>query len=426
MSVSNVNARLIAVKALCRVECDEAYSNIVLNTLLKEYEPDRNDRALCTSIFYGTLERRITIDYVLKTFVKNGFSKLKPFTLNVLRAGVYQILYMDKIPDSAAVNESVKIIKKSKESYNANFVNAVLRNISRSEITLPDNNTAEGMSVAYSCPEFIVRLLLNDYEKSDVTAFLESTVLPSQNYIRLNSHRTDIASATEILQEQGVTVETTALPFTLKVSGISSVEKLKAYKTGLFYVQDIACQKAIAMLGIMDKDRIFDMCSAPGGKAFTAALSAENVTVVASDLYPHRVELIANGVKRLGLKGITPIVRDASAYDASLGEFDKIICDVPCSGIGVIGRKPDIKYRLSEDFGSLSALQHDILSNADKYLKVGGKLLYSTCTLRKAENEEVVNRFVAEHKGYDILNMHTFFPHTDDGDGFFAAVMQKL
>ncbi len=422
---SKINPRSLAVKALCRVDADGAYSNITLNLLFREYEMSREDKALCTSIFYGTLDRKITLDYILKQFIKSSFGKIKPFTLNVLRSAVYQIKYMDKIPDSAAVNEAVKLIKTSKESYGAGFVNGVLRNISRSETELPSGNSVFDISVRYSCPEWIVNLLINDYSVQMAERFLEETLLPPPTYIRVNTRKISPMELREMFLADNIEVFDTNTKNALELRGYSSIEHLKAYKQGLFHVQDISCQQAISMLGIDDNDRVLDMCSAPGGKAFTTASSADNVNITACDIYEQRVELIKRGAKRLGFDNIKATVCDASAFEKELGEFDKIICDVPCSGLGVLRRKPDIKYRAPDNLDELSVLQEKILFNADRYLKKGGRLLYSTCTLCKRENESVVNAFLDSHSDYKLIEAKTFLPQNDNSDGFFAAILQK-
>lgn len=421
-----MNPRKLAVKALCRVESDNAYSNIALNSLLKEYELSKEDKALCTSLFYGVLDRKITLDYVLKNFISSGFNKIKPFTLNVLRTAVYQIMYLDKIPDSAAVNEAVKIIKNSKESYASGFINGVLRNILRSEISIPNGDSSFDLSVKYSVPEWIVDSFIKDYTLDTAKKYLEATLLTPPTYIRVNTEKISKSEFLTLLEKENIKIEETSVENALSISGYSSIEALDLYKNGYFFVQDIACQMAIESLNIEENDRVFDMCSAPGGKAFSASLSEENVQVLAADLYEQRVKLIGSGASRLGLSSINAVVADATVYNSELGTFDKIICDVPCSGLGVLRRKPDIKYRVEDDFDELSNIQMSILENADKYLKVNGKILYSTCTLRRAENEDIVNAFLKQHSNYRLISSKTYFPHIDGSDGFYSAVLEKI
>lgn len=422
---NNISARELAVIALSRVLTDGSYSNITLNSLFKEYWLSNEDKSFCASLFYGTLDRKITIDYILKQFINSGFNRIKPYTMNVLRSAVYQIKFMDKIPDSAAVNEAVRLIKKSKESFNSGFVNAVLRNILREGVILPSGSSYEDLSIKYSCSERIVKELINDYGLAFTEDYLASSLNVQNTYFCVNNSLCTASELSLILQKDGVTVNETVLPNSLKVSGYSSVEGLSAYIDGLFYVQDIACTMAVKMLSVSDNDTVLDLCSAPGGKAFTASLSADNVKVTATDLYENRVSLIKKGAERLKLKNFDALCLDATIFDDNLGRFDKIICDVPCSGFGVIGRKPEIKYKNNDDYIQLCKIQYAILANADNYLKSGGTILYSTCTLRKLENEDIVNAFLASHKDYSLLEMRTFLPSTDCSDGFFAAVLKK-
>ena len=422
---NKINPRLLAVKALCRVDSEGSYSNITLNALLSEYSVSNEDKALCSKIFYTTLDRKITIDYILSKFINKGFNKIKPFTLNVLRSAVCQIRFMDKIPDSAAVNEAVKLIKSSKESFNSGFVNGVLRNILRSELSLPEGNDIKSLSVRFSCPDEIVFSLTRDYCAENTEKFLQNSLLPPPTYIRVNTHKTDPDSLITAFSAKGIKAEITGLDGCLRVSGYSAIDELPEFKNGLFFVQDISCQTAVSMLSVKKGDRVLDLCSAPGGKAFSAYLSAPDTEIIATDLYPKRVNLITEGSKRLGFSNIKAMPLDATEFSDSLGFFDKVICDVPCSGLGVIRRKPEIKYKEMDDFSELSKIQLSILEAADKYLKYGGYLLYSTCTLRKAENDELVGAFLKKHDNYSLISEKTFMPHIDGSDGFFAAIIKK-
>ncbi len=419
-----MNPRQLAAKALNKVTADGAYSNLVLNSLLKENELSYEDKALATAIFYGALDRLVTIDFYLKKLIKTPLKKLKPYTLAVLRTATYQIKYMSKIPDSAAVNEAVKLIKTSKEGFNASFVNAVLRNLLRSDLSLPSGNSIYDISVGYSCPQWIVSILIRDYGIDFTKAFLANALLSPPIFIRVNTLKISAAELLKLLEEKGISAEmisNTAL--LIKPEG--SVEELDEYEKGLFFVQDLSCQKAIERLGITDTSSVLDLCAAPGGKSFNAAIRAKNGRVVACDLYEQRAGLIEKGAERLSLKNLAARVGDATIYDQSLGLFDRIICDVPCSGLGVIRRKPDIKYKPQDSFEELIKIQRDILSCADNYLSVGGRLLYSTCTLNKQENRENVDAFLKLHPDYILITEETFSPDKNNTDGFYAAVLQK-
>lgn len=419
------NARFVAATALKKVTDEGGYSNLVLNNTLNQFALADDDKALCTAIFYGTLDRLVTIDFYLKKLIKTPLKKIKPFTLAVLRTAVCQMKYMDKIPNSAAVDEAVKLIKKSKEDFNSSFVNAVLRNIDRTDIPLPNGNSLYDISVAFSCPQWIVSVLVRDYGVEFTKSFLSSALLPPPIFIRVNTLKITAKELTEKLKAENVKVTATEAKNTLIVELSGSVESLDTYQNGLFFVQDISCQRAVEMLDIKENSRVLDLCAAPGGKSFSAAMYSKGGEIVSCDLYPQRVGLIENGAKRLGIIGLKTAVADATKQDNSLGKFDRIICDVPCSGLGVIRRKPDIKYKPQDDFKELVLVQRQILQNAADYLSSGGKLLYSTCTLNKAENRENVDDFLSRHKEFSISVEKTFSPDEHNADGFYAAVLLK-
>ncbi|MBO5853070.1 MAG: 16S rRNA (cytosine(967)-C(5))-methyltransferase RsmB [Clostridia bacterium] len=419
------NARYAAAISLKKVTDEGGYSNLVLNNTLEQHNLSSEDKALCTAIFYGTLDRMVTIDFYLKKLIKTPLKKVIPFTLAVLRTAVYQIKYMDKIPNSAAVDEAVKLIKTSSESFNASFVNAVLRNFLREEIPLPTGNSLYDISVAYSCPAWIVSILIRDYGVEFTKNFLSASLLPPPIFIRVNTLKTTAEKLSLELKEQGILVKQTSSKNALELNSAGSLESISVYKEGLFFVQDISCQKAIEALDININSRVLDLCAAPGGKSFSAAMSAEKGEIVSCDLYPQRVGLIREGAERLGIQNLKATTADASEYNYTLGKFDRIICDVPCSGLGVIRRKPDIKYKPQDSFEELISLQRQILENACHYLGKGGKILYSTCTLNKAENRENVDAFLKEHKDFSLIFEETFYPKTDNADGFYAAVMKK-
>jgi len=415
------NPRKLAVKALIKITADSAYSNLTLNSIFKESEVTPADKALATALVYGVLDRKITIDYVLSKFLKTPLKKVAPFTKEALRTALYQIMFMDKIPNSAAVDEAVKLVKTSKESRNSGFVNAVLRNILRSDNLLPTDDSIESLSIIYSCPAAIIESFVNDYGLENTKKLLEESLKAADITVRVNTVKTNIEEFEKLI---GVETERDDIDGALILKSGIDVGKNKLYNDGLFYVQDLASQKAVSVLSPIPDSRVLDMCAAPGGKSFTMALLMQNKgELVSCDLYPQRVELIEKSAKRLGLDIINPKVCDATAYDNTLGEFDYVLCDVPCSGLGVIRRKPDIKYKDFAEFDSLCEIQLKILENAIKYLKKGGKLLYSTCTLRKKENEDVVNAFLSQNKDFVCEYSHTFMPHIDGTDGFYCALL---
>ena len=411
------NARKTAVKVLVKIEKEGTYSNLAVAEALKNSELNLQDKSLATAIIYGVLDRKITLDYILSKFLKTHINKTEPFTLMVLRSALYQIKYMDKIPESAAVNEAVKIMKSSKFSRNSGFVNGVLRSVLRTEVEIPKGDSAEDLSVRYSCPLWIVESFLKDYGLADTKALLEESLKPAPTVLRINTVKADISEIEKEYEIKENSIELT--------KGID-ISNSELYKKGLVYAQDYASQRAVEILSPKSGGRVLDLCSAPGGKAFTMAnLMGNKGEILACDLYPHRVELIERTAKRLGLDIIKTAVADATRYNPKLGEFDCVLCDVPCSGLGVIRRKPEIKYNALPCLEELKNIQLSILRNAVKYLKKGGKLLYSTCTLRREENEKLVISFQKEYNDLCKVYEHTFMPHKDGTDGFYCALFEK-
>ena len=420
------NPRRLAALALVKIERDNAYSNITLAAFLKDTDITPQDKALFSALVYGVLDRKITLDFVLSKFMKTPIRKTAPFTLSVLRCALYQIMFMDKIPESAAVNEAVKLIKKSKESKNAGFVNAVLRAVLRTEIKLPEGDTPKDLSIKYSCPEYITESFCKDYGNATAKSLLEESLKPPPLTIRVNTVKTDIDTLKRELSNQNTQFENGESDNCLIIKNGMDIAKNPLYKKGWFYAQDEASQRAVSNLAPKKGERVLDMCAAPGGKSFTMANLMQNEgEIIACDLYEKRAGLIAEGAKRLGLDIIKTAVCDATVYNEDLGKFDCILCDVPCSGFGVLRRKPDIKYKPECDFKELSEIQYKILKNALKYLKKGGRILYSTCTLRIEENENIVIKLQKEYNTVSKSYEHTFMPHIDNTDGFYCALLES-
>ena len=420
------NPRKIALSVLLKIEKDNAYSNISLASQFKESDLNPTDKGLATSLVYGVLDRKITLDYVLSKFIKTPIKKTAPLTLNVLRLSLFQIMYMDKIPDSAAVNEGVKLIKSSKESRNAGFVNGVLRNILRNEITLPTGNSEEDLSIRYSFPLWILEELCHDYPFETVEDYLTECLNTPPVTLRINNVKTNVDFVMEELEKIGIETEKTQMPNCIIAKKGFDIENNELYKQGYFHIQDLASQMAVSQFNLKSGDRVLDMCASPGGKSFTMAEMMNNKgEIVSCDLYESRTNLIRKSARRLGLDIIKPTVQDATVYNEKLGKFDYILCDVPCSGFGVIRRKPEIKYKKSEDFKALQKIQLKIISNAVKCLKPNGKILYSTCTLRKQENEKLVILFKKEYNNFTTEFEHTYMPNIDGTDGFYCCLLKS-
>ncbi len=421
------NARKIAVEALLKVNTDKGYSNIVLNKIFKENTTlSGEDKALASALFYGVLDRKITLDYVLNSLTKTPFKKVNYFTAEVMRVGLYQIMYMDRIPNSAAVDEAVKLVKKSRENRNSGFVNAVLREAIRRENLLPAGDSVKDLSVIYSVPEWIINEFISSYGKETAIELLKEFLKVPKASLRVNTLKITKESLKNELEKSGVKCSVhNELPAIILENGFDT-EKSGPYKNGLFHTEDISSQYAAATVKAKKGERVLDMCASPGGKSFYMAEDMENTgEIIACDIYEKRVELIRNGAQRLELNIIKPTVNDASVFNENLGEFDAVLCDVPCSGLGTIGRKPDLKYKEVTCFTDLENLQQKILFTAARYLKQNGRIVYSTCTLRKQENEQNIEKFLAEHKDFKLEYSHTFFPHIDGTNGFFVALLRQ-
>jgi len=432
-----VNSRQIAYEALLKTFKNNAYSNLTLDKTLSKINIDTRDKAFVSALFYGTIERKITIDYNLSRYLSKPIKKLKPEVLTILEMGAQQILFMDKVPSSAAVNESVSLAKRNGVAFAGGIINAVLRKIAANGVVLPDEeDRVKYLSIKYSCPSEYIDLWFRELGEEDTVSFLASTLGNPDIIIRVNTCRCSEDELIELLKAEGVTATKSNIKNALKLElNGHDVESLNSYKDGLFYVQDLSCQICCSALGAKSGETVFDLCSAPGGKAFTVAQIMENKgTVKCFDLYENRVNLIKKGTERLGLTSISADVADASVYDEKLGTADRVLCDVPCSGLGIIRRKPEIKYKSLESLSDLPEIQYRILCNAAKYVKPSGTLLYSTCTLIKRENEDVCKRFLKNHSNFSSVvpaeeisdeKFLTLLPHKNGGDGFFIAAFKR-
>ena len=431
------NTRQIAFEALFKVSKSEAYSNITLDGYLSKTELDTRDKAFVSALFYGTIERKLTIDYQLRLYLDKPLKKLRPEVLTILELGAYQILFMDKVPSSAAVNESVRLTKKNGCAFASGLVNAVLRKVDKNGLRLPsEDDFVNFLSVKYSCPVEYVELWLGELGKAATVKILESSLGSPEVTVRVNTVKTTADELISLLAAEGVEAVTTDVEDALALKlNSADIEKLSAFRKGLFHVQDLSCQRCSRALAVKEGQTVFDMCSAPGGKAFTIAeLMNDNGKVCCFDIHDSRVKLILDGAARLGLNSVSASVSDASVFDSSLGAADGVLCDVPCSGLGIIGRKPEIKYKKLDSLKDLPEIQYDILKNASRYVKNGGLLLYSTCTILNRENSDVCDRFLEENPDFEVVNTLseykdrkyiTLLPGVDGGDGFFIAVFKR-
>jgi 16S rRNA (cytosine967-C5)-methyltransferase len=441
------DAREVALNVLLRVEYDGAYSNLVLDKALRSSRLDGRDSALAAALVYGVLECRITLDYILSGYVKQPLKKLDPPVLCILRMGIYQLVYLQKIPASAAVNESVILSKKIHKERAAGFINGVLRAFVRAgckyQLPDPDKDLVRHWSIRYSCPERIISLWRASYGDASTLELLRSLAGRPPLTVRVNSLRIATDALSERLRREGVQARPIeGMNDTLTLDHTGSVSRLKSYRDGLFHVQDLSSQLCCKAVAPRPGDRVIDVCSAPGGKAFTLAQMMGNTgEVLAFDLYEQKVRTINEGAKRLGITNLHAAVRDASQPAESLEPADRVLCDVPCSGLGVLRRKPEIRYGKLDGLDSLPDLQYLILCESAKLVKNGGLLVYSTCTLNPSENNLIADRFVKEHPEYlpeplsfpgftrnswELEHQMTFMPNLHGSDGFFLSRFRRV
>ena len=416
-----MNAREKALKTLYEIEYNGAYSNLALkNTLKSDTQPQ--DKAFITTLVYGVLDKKITLDYIIQKRSKLKLKKISKYILIILRMGIYQLKFMDKIPESAAVNESVKLAKRYGHGASAGFVNGVLRNAAKTEIEYPTDKT-EYLSVKYSFPKEICQKWINDFGYDFTEEMFKAFSEPSCLTLRPNTLKTTSDELLVKLSEKGVKAAIADGYITAEGFDIAHDE---LYKTGFYTVQDAAAMTASRVLAPNAGDTVIDMCAAPGGKTTHMAEIMQNKgKIYAFDVHEHKIDLIRNNAERLGITIIEAQIGDGQQYNKEFAETaDKILCDVPCSGLGIIRRKPEIKYN-REDTSELPEIQRAILDNAAKYLKPGGEIVYSTCTIEKEENEQVTGGFLRDNPDFEKLTEKTFYPHIDHTDGFYICKMKR-
>ncbi len=440
---ATTDPRRAAVTALLRIQEQGGYSNIVLEELLKRLDLPTSARATTARLVYGVTERRLTLDYVLNKLSSTPVKAMTSAVREILRVGAYQLLYMDAVPAFAAINESVSLTRAMGCGRLSGFVNGVLRGVQREAAgllgALP--STDKGLEIRYSCPRAHIRAWRAAYGDEVLSGLLDSLNDAPPAYIRVNTRRTTEAELSSRLAEAGVTATPIdGLPDAFCVSPAQALHRLPDTVKSHFYYQDAASQWACRALGAQPGERVADVCAAPGGKSRTTAqYMGDSGEIVASDLYAQKCATIARRAADMGLSCIRVRQRDASLSpdEADCGRYDRVICDAPCSGMGVIRRKPEIRYKDPTDFADLPALQLKILSQAAKLVKVGGVLQYSTCTIRPEENEQVVAAFLAANSAFSprllplaacfeaakLPPSHqiTLFPHIHGTDGFFIA-----
>ncbi len=420
------NARDCAYDVLQKMERDGAYSTVALRSYFNRTEMSAQDIQLATALVFGVTERKITLDYFLSKHLSQPIKKLKPQVLTILRIGAYQLLYMDKIPASAAVNEAVKGTKKYGCSYASGLVNAVLRKVAASGVVYPQTeDSVYDFSIRYSCPEWLVSHFISSYGLQNAQQILSASQGENHLYIRVNTLKTTVDGLIDMLLQAGIETERVAdLPNALILKNVGDLTRLQAFNDGLFFVQDYSSQLCCELLDAQEGDFLVDCCAAPGGKSFTSCCKMNGKgKVLSCDLHPFKTDMISENAKRLGISCLQTVCTDAVNLKNTVKDADRVLCDVPCSGLGVIGRKPEIRYKDKAEIDLLPALQLKILTSCSEMVKPGGTLVYSTCTLNPAENEDVCSAFLQQNPSFEAVK--EFLTVIPDGsrDGFFVAKM---
>lgn len=417
------NAREIAMKVIYSVEFENAYSNMALKKALANTELSKQDRALVTTLAYGVLDKKITLDYVIGCFSRLKIKKISKFILIILRMGIYQLMFMDKIPVSAAVNESVRLARRYGHGASAGFVNGVLRNVSKAEIVYPTEKK-EYLSIKYSFPIWLCEKWINDFGFEFTEKLLDAFSKEPKLNIRPNTLKTSAKELAQSLNKAGVSAEIEEDHIVAEGFDIASDE---LYRNGFYTIQDAAAMQTAKILAPNEGETVIDMCAAPGGKTTHLAEIMNNKgRIYAFDVHEHKIELIRKNAERLGITIIEAKLGDGcKKMTKYIQTADKVLCDVPCSGLGIIRRKPEIKWNREKD-SDLPEIQRKILDNGADYLKIGGEIVYSTCTIEKEENEAVTGGFLADNDNFEKVYEKTFYPHTDNTDGFYICKMKRV
>lgn len=443
-----INEREIVLEVLLEITEHGMYSHIVLRDVLNKYQYlEKKERSFITRVTEGTLEHMMEIDYILDQFSKVKVKKMKPVIRNIMRSAVYQMKYMDSVPVSAACNEAVKLAVRKGFGSLRGFVNGVLRNVARNldQIEYP-TEPLQRLSIQYSMPEWILNLWLKAYDSDIVEQMLQAFQRETPLTIRCNLRMVTPKQLKEHLEAEGVTVKVHPyLEYAFHISGFDYLGDLESFQNGEFSVQDISSMLVSELAGPKEGDCVIDVCAAPGGKSLHMAEKLNGSGhVEARDLTEYKVGLIQENIERTGLSNVEAVQQDALIFDeTSVGKADIVLADLPCSGLGVLAKKTDLKYKATkEGADSLAKLQREMLKNVQAYVKDEGKLVYSTCTINPAENMDNVHWFLNEYPEFELIDIHgslceglqkdvkengciQLLPGVHQSDGFFLACMKK-
>lgn len=440
-----MKAREIAYKVLLDIEKNKNYSNMAINKHFKDVKMSNQDRGLATEIIYGVIENKYYIDYMIDKLSKVKTNKMEIYVKTLLRMGIYQIMFLNSISDYAAVNETVNLAKK-KNSKVSGFINGILRNVIRQKEEIGKVKTKDDvdyLAIKYSYDKWMIRNWMIHFGKEFTEELLEANNERPNIYLRTNTLKITRDELIKKLEKQNIKAEkVNVVEEAIKVEHLKDIENNSLYKEGLFTVQDVSSMLVGKVMNPKENSLVLDVCSAPGGKTTHMATLMNNTgQVVSRDIYDHKLKLIKAASKRLGLTNVDVEEFDGMKFDReSIGKFDYVLADVPCSGLGIIRRKPEIKYKEKEEFRQLPPIQKKILENASKYVKVGGTLIYSTCTIQDSENIDVVNEFLQKNKNFELVPIKEvnvdlenqekgymkIYPNVHNMDGFFISKLIRV
>ena len=441
-----MKARELALKVLLDIEENSNYSNIAINKHLKNVDMNNQDRGLATELIYGVIENKYYLDYIIDKLSKIKCKKMNNYVKILLRMGIYQILLLNSISDYAAVNETVSLVKKY-DRRSSGFVNAILRNVIRQKDTVGEVDLKDDkimyLATKYSYKPWIIKNWINKFSLEFTEDLLEANKEKPSLYLRTNTLKISRDELIEKLKKEGVNCYIVpTIDEAIRVENLKNIENNQLFKDGLFTIQDISSMIVGKVMNPKENSLVLDVCSAPGGKTTHLATLMNNTgKVVSRDIFEHKLKLIQSTVDRLGLKNVDVESFDASVLDKdSIDKFDYVLADVPCSGLGIIRRKPEIKYKEKAELKDLPNIQKTILDNASKYVKVGGTLIYSTCTIQDNENIEVIQDFLNLNDNFKLVPINEvkvdldnqdsgylkIYPNIHDIDGFFIAELERV
>ncbi len=440
-----MKARELAFKILCDIEENNNYSNIAINKYFKHKDINNQERGFATELVYGVVENKYYLDYIIDKLSKIKTQKLSICVKILLRMGIYQLAFLDSISEYAAVNETVNLVKKY-DKRSSGFVNAILRNVIRNKeevLKLDIDSKIMYLSTKYSYSPWMVKNWIKSFGEEFTKDLLEANNEKPNLYIRANTLKITRDELINKLNEMGVkSYKVPMIDEAIRVENLKNIENNHLFKQGLFTIQDISSMMVGKVVNPKENSLVLDICSAPGGKTTHVATLMNNTgKVIARDVFDHKLKLIQNTVDRLGLTNVEVEKFDALKFDEnSIDKFDYVLTDVPCSGLGIIRRKPEIKYKAKAELKELPLIQRQILDNASKYVKLNGTLLYSTCTIQDNENIDIINEFLKDNDNFKLVPINEvnvdldnedkgylkIYPNIHGMDGFFIAKLKRV